>query len=84
MKAIETKYHGPGNVRGSRFIASDLDGNRVVCSADDRLNSDDNHKAAAVALCRKMKWSGKLQGGFLKGCMVWTFEDDRYQVTVEK
>ncbi len=26
MKAIITKYHGPGNVRGSRISASTMDG----------------------------------------------------------
>lgn len=56
MKAIITKYHGPANVRGSRYSASDEDGNKVTLSADDSLSSEANHDAAAKALCIKMGW----------------------------
>lgn len=73
MKAITTKYHGPGNVRGSRFIASDEDGNRVIVSYDYALNSEQNHARAAEALCRKMGWVGTMMGGGIKGGMVWVW-----------
>ena len=76
MKAIQTKYHGPCNVRGSRISASDLDGNRVFMSLDPALNSDDNHKAAVVALCKKMKWTGKLYRGEIAKCSVWVWADE--------
>jgi hypothetical protein len=49
VKAIVTKFHGPGNVRGSRYSASDLDGNRVICSTNFALGSEGNHDRAARA-----------------------------------
>lgn len=73
MKAITTTYHGPGNVRGSRIIADDSDGNRVTVGVDNSLRTEDCHAAAALALCHKMKWQGKLQGGHVKVGMVWAW-----------
>lgn len=75
MKAIETRYIGPSNVRGSRIIASDGDGNRVTVSYDSALNSDDNHAAAAKALLVKMGWCGELISGHTKHGMCWVFVD---------
>lgn len=74
MKAIVTKYHGPGNVRGSRFSASDEDGNKVFASYDYALNSDANHAAAARKLCEKLNWGGRLIGGGLGNGMAWVFD----------
>lgn len=73
MKAITTKYFGPGNVRGSKIIASDGDHNRIQLSWDDSKDSDENHKAAAQALCRKLNWKGRLSMGWLKDRAVHTF-----------
>lgn len=68
MKAIITRFHGPGNVRGSRIVASDGDGNRVSVSCRDDLTFDRNHEEAARALCSKMKWEGVLlRGTLMKG-----------------
>lgn len=75
MKAIQTKFHGPGNVRGSRYSATDCDGNKITISADHSLNSDKNHRAAAIALCRKMGWSGTLAQGGLGNTEVFVFTD---------
>ncbi len=75
FKAIETKYHGPGNVRGSRIIASDMDKNRVIASYDYALSAEENHKAAAYALCSKMNWGGSLIGGATSRGYVWVFAD---------
>ena len=75
-----TKYHGPGNVRGSRVSASDEDGNRVTLSWDDSLDSEGNHDAAAIALCRKMKWSGPLMRGGLRNANVYTFDNELNRV----
>ncbi len=75
MKAIETKYHGPTDTRGSRFSACDSDGNRVSVSYDYALNSEDNHRAAAEALKAKMGWDGELIGGSTKRGMVWVFAE---------
>lgn len=73
MKAIVTKYHGPGNVKGSRYSASDEDGNRVILDGNDALNSDENHDAACRALCHKMGWTGTLQRGSLRTGYVYVF-----------
>jgi hypothetical protein len=75
MKAITTKYHGPSNIKGSRYSASDCDGNRVILSANDALDSDANHMAAVKALCVKMKWQGELLGGWAANGMVWVWKD---------
>ena len=67
MRAITTKYYGPRSVRGSRYIA---DGGNALCritvEADDTMSGHDNHRAAALALCRKMEWTGKLASGTLE------------------
>jgi len=75
MKAIQTKFHGPTNTKGSRYSASDGDGNRVILSANYALNPDENHKAAALALCAKMHWSQPLIGGGYRNCMYWVFTE---------
>ncbi len=74
MKAIKTKYLGPTDTRGSRISASDEDGNRITIPYPHELNNDRGHLAAAEALCRKMKWSGELNGGSLKNGYVFTFD----------
>lgn len=73
MKAIRTKFFGPGNVKGSRYKASDEDGNSVTLSTDFSLNSDGNHDRAALALCVKMGWAGVLYRGGLKDGNVYVF-----------
>lgn len=42
MKAITVKYFGPGNVRGSRYKATDSDRNSITLSADDSLTAEGN------------------------------------------
>ena len=74
MKAITTKYIGPGNVRGSRVKATDSDGNNVTLSSDHALNPEENHREACRALCHKMDWEGTLIGGHLKTGMAWVFQ----------
>lgn len=77
MKAITTKYHEPGNVRGSRMSATDGD-LRITIAYDDGLNSDENHWAAAMAFARKREWSGTLARGSTKGAdvFVWIDQDE--------
>ena len=77
MKAIKTTYRGPTNTRGSRITASDEDGNRVTISYPYALSGMDCHAKAAVALCHKMGWTGKLHGGALKDCYVFVFAPSR-------
>ncbi len=52
MQAIETKYIGPSNYRGSRIKATCERGS-ITISYDDALNSDEAHIAAADALVAK-------------------------------
>ncbi len=52
MQAIETKYIGPTNYRGSRIKATCERGS-ISISYDDALNSDEAHIAAADALVTK-------------------------------
>ncbi len=73
MKAIITKYYGPTNTRGSRFKATDEDGNQVTVSYDYSLNSESNHVAACLALCAKMNWHGEIVHGALGNQYVHVF-----------
>lgn len=54
-QAIETKYMGPTNYRGSRIKAS-CEAGAITIGWDDSLNSDDNHIKAANALMTKLNW----------------------------
>jgi len=82
MKAIFTKYHGPGNVKGSCISATDGE-NRVVISRECALRIEESHKQAALALCKKMNWHGTLIMGdvFKSGCVfVWDAPAERIEV----
>ena len=67
MKAIITMYQGPSNTRGARIRAHEPDGKSVTVSYDHGLSAERNHGAAAVALCKKLGWTGTLIQGGLKG-----------------
>lgn len=82
MKAIETKYVGPGNVRGSRIIATDSDGNRAIIPYPHELNTEQAHAAAALALCGKMKWRGTLNAGSTRRGYVFTFVNEHSQYPI--
>ncbi|WP_322996974.1 hypothetical protein [Castellaniella sp.] len=72
MQAISTKFCGPTNSRGSRVIAK-AEAGRIVHPWDHRQGIEDNHKAAAEALARKMGWDGEwIGGGSPNGCG-WVF-----------
>jgi len=62
MYAIETKYLGPTNSRGSRVQAKNADG-KVTLSWDHAKSSDDNHRAAALHLARAQRVAGNWYGG---------------------
>lgn len=84
MKAIVTKYHGATNSRGSRYSASDTDGNRVSVPTDYALSSDGNHDAAAIALCRKMGWlKHNLMRGAFKNGNVYVFDSEYNRLEVK-
>jgi hypothetical protein len=75
MKAIQTKYIGPTNFRGSRIKASDGDKNSITISYPYELSGEDVHRKAAEALRDKMGWTGNLIGGGLKNGYVFVFTD---------
>lgn len=62
LQAIQTKYLGPTNNRGSRVKATAAAGS-VTVSWDYALNQCDNHRAAAKALCDKLRWTANEQIG---------------------
>lgn len=75
MKAILTKFICPTNFRGSRYAASDMDGNRVVVDADHALDSEENHRRAAEALRLKMGWKGPMAAGTTREGFAFVFVD---------
>ena len=75
MKAIRTRYYGPGNVRGARITASDGNGNTATISYPHELNSDEANALAVTTLCRKMGWHGATTGGEYRSDMFWVFLD---------
>ena len=80
MKAISTKFLPCTNSRGSRIKATEPDGASVTATYDHGKNSDQNHAAAALKLCEKMKWTGRLQGGSTKDGMVFCWLDSGSQI----
>jgi hypothetical protein len=73
MKAIETRYLGPTNYLGARITAHDGDGNRVTIPYPYELSGESVHRAAAEALCEKMRWTGQLAGGSTRKGYVFVF-----------
>lgn len=70
-QAIITKYLEPTNTRGGRVKARCEAGSLTV-SWDHTLSTQDNHAAAARALCEKLGWAAKdFIGGGLKNAYVF-------------
>ena len=66
--AIQTRYLGPTNFRGSRYKAFTESGRSITIHAADNLSSQENHRAAARALQAKMGWTDNLiEGGTTEG-----------------
>lgn len=64
MMAIQTRFIGPGNAKGSRYVAEvmedkrpDFPVRRITLGADYRLGLEENHKRAAKALIQKLEWT---------------------------
>ena len=71
MIAIEVKFLGPTNNKGSRYKAYTCNGQHLTKSANYSLNADENAESVAYELRDKAGWKGKLVGGgTVKG---WTF-----------
>lgn len=82
MKAIQTRYHGATNTRGSRISATAEGGHRIYISYPHELSGAECHAAAAVELCRRLKWQGDLIGGGLPNgdyCFVFA-QSDKYPI----
>src|SRR3954468_11850529 len=70
-QAIQTKFLGPTNSRGSRVKASAAAGS-VTIVWDHRLNPEQNHRAAAEMFANRMNWTGAWAAGTLpSGDMVF-------------
>lgn len=68
MQAIQTKYFGPTNFRGSRVKATCAGLSRMT-EWDDELGSAENHLRAAYALASKLGWKwefSRIVSGTLK------------------
>ena len=81
MKSIRT------TVWDGVATATDHDGNIVKVSTFD-CTYEEGHKRAALELCRKMGWSGVLQGGHVMANwrpsgMVWTWADPEWLLDVK-
>ena len=74
MQAIQVKFLGPTNFRGSRYKAWAQAGS-VTLSSDHALNPSGNARKAAEALATKLGWTyGELiEGGLPNGDYVFTF-----------
>lgn len=71
MIAIEVKFLGPTNFKGSRYKAYTCNGQQLTLSADDSLDPEENARKVAYALRDKMGWKGDMvSGGTCKG---WAF-----------
>lgn len=75
-QAIQTRYIGPTNYRGSRVKAT-AEAGSVTLSWDNALNATDNHRIAAETLADKYGWPKNMIGGALPGGpgYVWVVTD---------
>lgn len=77
MQAITTKYFGPTGTKGSR-IKAHCNAGSVTIPYPHELSGEDVHKAAALALVKKLGWDdphyGQLIGGGTDSGYVFVFE----------
>ena len=59
LQAIQTKYHGSTNTKGSRISATSASGIKVFIGYPHELSGVDCHAKAAEALARKLDWIGE-------------------------
>ena len=90
MKAITTRRLNPTDTKGTRVVADDGDGNRIILFWDTAGNDYHNHVRAIKHLCRKMNWAGTLQGANLLRAgrtigmvWVWVSKQERSQIEIE-
>ena len=58
MQSIRTRYLGPTNTRGARIKATSASGQSATVGRDYEKDVQADERRAAVALCRKLGWSG--------------------------
>ncbi len=63
MQSIFTKYLPATNFRGSRIKATSSGGYSLITGWDDSIGTEENHNIAAIMLCQKLSWTGKLAVG---------------------
>lgn len=68
MQAIQTKYFGPSNVRGSR-IKAQCEAGQLTVPYDHGLDVECNHMAAAAQLRDKLGWNTPFHGQLVGGCL---------------
>ena len=83
MQAIETKYLGPTDYRGSRIKAYTESGHSLtVAYPHERNQGADAHSVAALALAKKLGWAGDLiAGGTTTGYVFVFAHSERYAST---
>lgn len=75
-KAIKTKFHGSTTTKPGRISAEDSDGHRVYVTAQtaEAEHPKGSHARAALALCKKMNWTGRLIHGGFKDVEYFVFD----------
>jgi hypothetical protein len=68
MQAIETRYIGPTNFRGSRVKAT-CEAGSITLGWDDSKDSDANHDRAARALIFRLGWDNAERGAWYRGAV---------------
>ena len=72
MQTITTKYLGPTDTQGTRIKAVHTGvTTSITVPYNYALSNEGNHKEAASALAKKLKWNGEYLGGHTKEGMVW-------------
>ncbi|MHB1952106.1 MAG: hypothetical protein ACYCOU_00035 [Sulfobacillus sp.] len=74
MQAITTKYIGPTNARGSRIRAFCESGS-ITIAWNHVLDREANYRAAAIALCERLGWTGDLIAGSTKTGYIFVFAE---------
>jgi hypothetical protein len=64
-KAIQVKYLGPTNMRGTRWKATAEGGHSITISRDYKLDGEDDARRVAEALRDRMAWSPITGSGVL-------------------
>lgn len=67
MQAIQTKYFGPTNTKGSRIKATCAAGSITIGYPHEVEHGQPAHRKAAEALAAKLGWVGNRHGALLGG-----------------